>query len=361
MNKTLISLAALTVLASTGTASAQSSVTLSGIADAAVRSVSNEGLGSIKSMVSGSNSTSRLVFRGTEDLGGGWSAGFWLEHGIALDTGSSTSTTASGFWDRRSTVSLASKSIGELRLGRDFVPSYTAWSRYDPFSYVGVAGSNNLVSATPQGPIRSAFGTNPNTTVRSSNSVQWFLPAGLGGVEGALMVAAGEGGTPANGQHKLVAGRLGWAGGPVGVSVAHTRTENDLTTTGTFGDTTVGGTWNLGFLRLNAAWRQFKQNASKQTNVLGAVIVPVGTSEIRLSYVEADFSGRVGSTVIDANGVSQIGLGYVYNLSRRTAVYATASRVDNDGALALAVPGGPAGLGAGRTSTGYEAGVRHSF
>ena len=38
------------------------------------------------------------------------------------------------------------------RAGRDFVPTYVNWGRYDPFSYVGVAGANNFVSATPTGP-----------------------------------------------------------------------------------------------------------------------------------------------------------------------------------------------------------------
>ena len=64
--------------AATFTAQAQSTVVLGGMADAAVRSVSNQGLGSVKSMVSGSNSTSRLFFRGTETLGGGLTAGFHL-------------------------------------------------------------------------------------------------------------------------------------------------------------------------------------------------------------------------------------------------------------------------------------------
>ncbi|MFO1296457.1 MAG: porin [Rubrivivax sp.] len=64
-------LAAAALLATQG-AFAQSSVTLSSITDAAVRNVSNEGLGSVKSMVSSSNATSRLVVRGTEDLGGGF-------------------------------------------------------------------------------------------------------------------------------------------------------------------------------------------------------------------------------------------------------------------------------------------------
>ena len=138
---------AIAALATATAAQAQSSVTVSGIADAAVRVVSNEDRGSVKSLVSGSNSTSRLVFRGTEDLGDGLSAGFHLEHGIRLDSGEAVQSTQ--FWDRRSTVSLASRTLGELRAGRDFVPSYVAWTRHDPFSYVGVGGSTNLISATP--------------------------------------------------------------------------------------------------------------------------------------------------------------------------------------------------------------------
>lgn len=176
---------------------AQSTVTLAGVADCAARSVTNDGVCSIKSLVSGSNATSRLLFRGSEDLGGGLSAGFHLEHGIALDTGNAVG--GNQFWDRRATVSVASRSLGEVRLGRDFVPSYVSWSRYDPFSYVGVAGSNNLVSATPVGPIRSTFGTAANTTVRSSNAMQWLLPAGLGGLEGGVLAAASEGGVASAG------------------------------------------------------------------------------------------------------------------------------------------------------------------
>ena len=148
-------------------ASAQSGVTLSGIADAGVRWVGNDGVASAKSMVSGSNATSRIILRGTEDLGAGLSAGFHLEHGLILTNGAQASSTVGQFWDRRATVSLTSRSLGEVRAGRDFVPSYSNWSVFDPFSYVGAAGANNLISATPQGPIRAAFGTNPNTTVRA--------------------------------------------------------------------------------------------------------------------------------------------------------------------------------------------------
>lgn len=338
-------------------ACAQSSVTISGIADSAARRVSNQGAGSMASLVSGSNSTSRLIFRGVEDLGGGLSASFHLEHGIAMDTGNPTG----GFWDRRSTVSLSSKSLGELRLGRDFVPSYVSWSRYDPFSYVGAAGTNNFVSATPLGPIRSTFGSAGNTTVRSSNAIQALLPSGLGGLEGGLMVAAGEGSLASSGQHKVVGVRLGWAAGAINLSAAHTSTENDLTRSGKFGDTTVGGSYNLEVVKVNAAWRQFKQFNAKQTNVMLSGTAPVGRDEVKFSYLKANLAGRVGTTSIDSNDATQLGLGYVHNLSRRTALYATYSRISNSGAATFVVPGGPAVTAGGKSSTGYEAGIRHSF
>ena len=348
--------------ACTTTALAQSNVTLFGIADAAARSVSNSGRGSIKSLVSGSNSTSRIGFRGTEDMGGGLSAGFHLEHGITLDTGADASSAQ--FFDRRSTVSLASKTWGELRLGRDYTPTYSAWTRHDPFSYVGVAGSNNLVSATPTGAIRSAFGSNPNTTVRANNALQYFLPsdvAGLDGVDGSLMLAAGEGGLVANGVAKTIAARLGYGAGPVYISAATAISENSLTGLGDFKDNTVGASYNAGVARVSMAWRQFKQASAKQSNLLLGVVVPVGLGEIKLSWNRADMDGKVGSLSISANDATQLGLGYVHNLPKRTAVYATSSRIANTGAATFVVPGGPAGLLGGGSSTGYEAGVRHTF
>lgn len=339
---------------------AQSNVTLFGVADSAVRYVKNENVGSITSLVSGANQTSRLGFRGLEDLGGGLSAGFHIESGIALDTGAQT--TATQFWDRRATVSLLSKAAGEIRLGRDFVPAYTSWGRHDPFGYVGVASSGTFISTTPVGPIRSAYGTaGGNTTVRSSNAVQYITPSGLAGFEGALMVAAGEGGTAANGQHKLVGGRVGYVSPMFGITVAHDRVENDLTTSGKHTDTVIGGNVAFSIVRLTAAARQFKYATAKQTNILVGANIAVGSGEIKASFNRANMQGRVGATNIDANDASQIGLGYVHNLSKRTALYTTASRISNKGVATFAVPGGPAGLAGGRDSTGFEAGLRHTF
>lgn len=351
---------AVALFASGLTVGASAQVNLAGVADAAVRHVKNEGRGSISSLVSGSNSTSRLIFRGSEDLGSGLTAGFHLEHGIQLDIGTQASSTM--FWDRRSTISLTSASLGELRVGRDFVPSYVNWGRYDPFGYVGVAASSTFVTASQTGPIKAAFGSNANTLVRSSNAVQWLAPAGLAGVEGGVMVAAGEGGSATNGQHKVVGVRLGYAQKAFGVSAAFTRSENDLTTAGAFKDTAMGGTYDFGVVRMSLAWRRLAVADAKQTNLLVGAWIPVGTQgEAKLSWNRADLSGRVGGADIDANDATQIGVGYVHSLSKRSAVYGTLARVTNKGAATFAISGGPSGLAGGNASTGVEFGVRHIF
>ena len=336
-----------------------SSVALSGTLDLALRSVSNAGVDSLKSMVSGSNSTSRIALTGREDLGDGLAAGFHLEHGLLADTGTTASSTK--FWDRRTTVSLFGKSWGELRAGRDFVPSYTHWSRYDPFSYVGVARSANFVSASPTGPIKSAFGSNANTTVRADNAVQWLLPAGPGGLEGGLMFAAGEGGDVASGRAKVLGARLGIGDKVWGVAAALTTTENSQTTAGKFKDTALGGHFQSGDLRLAAAWRKFSYDQADQTLMLLAATWTQGQHELKASWNRSDLSGTVGSTAINANDASQLGLGYVYNLSRRSALYASYARLSNDGAAKFVIPDGASGITAGGTSSGYEVGIRHRF
>ena len=349
---------ALALIAPLGAASAQTAnVTLFGVADAAVRSVRNDGLSSLTSMVSGSNATSRWGLRGSEDVGNGLSAGFWLESGYAIDTGA----IISNLFDRRATVSIGSSKLGELRLGRDFVPSYSNWSRFDPFSYVGAASSSNFVSATPLGPVRTAFGSNPNTTVRSSNAVQYLLPSGLGGIEGGLMYAPDEAGTAANGLHKVIGARIGYAAGSIVVSAATTSTENSLNPGVKFRDSVIAGAYDFGVVKLSAALREFKILNAKQTNLLVGLVVPLGPGDLKLSYNRADLKGSVGSTNIGSNDGSQFGAGYVYNLSKRTVLYGTYSRITNKAAATFVVPGGATGLLGGKSSSGIEFGLRHTF
>jgi predicted porin len=63
---------------------------------------------------------------------------------------------------------------------------------------------------------------------------------------------------------------------------------------------------------------------------------------------------------VDANDANQFAVGYIYNLSKRTAIYSTAAYVKNKGTANFAVAAAPT-LVAGGKSTGLELGLRHSF
>ena len=68
-----------------GAAQAQSSVTLFGVVDVNVQRFDAGGVGKSTMVGNGGLSTSRIGFRGVEDLGGGLNAGFWLEGSINPD------------------------------------------------------------------------------------------------------------------------------------------------------------------------------------------------------------------------------------------------------------------------------------
>lgn len=121
-------------LVAAGSACAQSSVTIYGVVDVAASYTRGEGSGHRLRLVSGASQQSRLGFRGTEDLGGGMYAGFELEAGLNADTGagqpSNTNNQASGTGAggslsfNRKSVAVLGGPWGEVRVGRDYTPSF---------------------------------------------------------------------------------------------------------------------------------------------------------------------------------------------------------------------------------------------
>jgi predicted porin len=330
MKKSLLALAALTAFA--GVASAQSSVTLFGIVDLAARSVKNGNAGSIKSLSTNGQVSSRLGVRGVEDLGGGMRAGFWLEGDIVGDTGNPAGQT----WQRRSTVSLLG-SFGEVRLGRDFNPVFRTAVTHDPFAYVGVATLGNL---------RSAVYANaaPGVAARNDNAVMYFLPA-MGGLYGDVMVAAGEG---ARG-NKYMGGRLGYAAGPLNVSAAYGKSDRTGAMVDDLTAMVVGGSYNFGKVTIHGTYETVDYSTITRKLASVAAVVPTATGAFKAQYVRATNS-------------SLIGLGYVQFLSKRTSIYTNFGRVANKGPATFTASGsGPAGMRGGQTSTGYDVGIRHDF
>jgi predicted porin len=346
--KTSFKLVALAVLAATGAAAqAQSSLTLFGIADVAVRNVKNGGT-SVTSLSSGGINTSRLGVRGNEDLGGGLVAGFWLETGFNVDNG--TQSDSSRFWNRRSTVSLTN-SLGEVRLGRDFTPTYTGWSDFDVFGDNGVGAGGKFLQK---------FGTTVDTNTRADNQVSYFTPGNLGGFYGRLSAAAGEG----TSGKKYYGGRAGYAAGPVNVSLAYGQTTvTPLAGTGDdkLKSMTLGASYDLGVANLMGYYTEAKYASLKtDTYHIGAIVPVTALASLKVSYTKLSASGSLNGVSSDANDSSQVALGGIYSLSKRTALYASYARVNNKGNAAYVADSNPTAV-AGKASTGYEVGVRHAF
>ena len=378
MKKSLIALA---VLAAAGAASAQSSVTLFGIVDATVQHVSNSGGTSVTRLHNSGESSSRLGFRGTEDLGGGLSGSFWLEAGLNNDDGtgqtlstnnqfagvSGTALVAGGgeagrntranngtglVFNRRSTVSLAG-GFGEIRLGRDYTPQFWNLTVFDPYGTVGV-GTNLLLNSNP-------FPTN----VRASNTIGYFLPGNLGGFYGQIQAYRGENASNVanSGDGNGFGGRLGYAAGPVNVALATGRTNS--VAVGKMTQSNLGASWNFGVATVMAQVARDKIDAP--TNVKGrgyllGATVPVGAGLIKASVAQYTTDVAAGTDP----RARKYALGYVHNLSKRTAVYTTWARVKNNATSALsvfpgAVPGTLGGPTLGSSSSGYDLGIRHSF
>lgn len=118
----------------------------------------------------------------------------------------------------------------------------------------------------------------------------------------------------------------------------------------------AGPSYDLKTVKLFTLTNIAKFGARKQTAVEVAMAIPMGVGLLRASYHRADASGA-GT---DANDTHLVALGYVHNLSKRTALYGTISQVRNSGAAAYAVSTPPAGV-AGTTSKGCEVGLRHEF
>ena len=343
MKHTLIALAALSFAAA---ASAQSSsVTLFGVVDASVAHISSSG-NSVTGMANGGNSSSRLGFRGEEDLGGGLKAGFWLEGSVGVDDG-----TASGFkFDRRSTVSLLGN-FGEVRLGRDKTPAYQNLETFHAFGDTGMGAINghNLISSSATG---TSEGSNPK---RNSNMVSYLLPK-MGGVYGQISHSFGE--QSGNSSLQSSTGlRLGYANGPLNVAGAYGVARGGTAAAGVdYKTMNLGASYNFGVVTPMVLLASDRGNNKRVDLYSVGVKVPLGAGELRAAY--SWYKDKKSN-----NADSQrLALGYGYKLSKRTELYAAVARMSNDdnAKRKLGSSLAPTPI-AGKSMTGYEIGMRHNF
>jgi predicted porin len=167
MKKSLFALAATTAIA--GAAQAQSSVTVYGILDAGLSGgsyttvagpvtttlVNQTQKTTANSFAASNEQTSRLGFKGNEDLGGGASAFFTIEMGIAPmygnlsgssyknftgDVQNTSNGTGSAIDNRQTFVGLKKSGIGQVALGRQYTPVFNSGAATNPGQYNNIVG-----------------------------------------------------------------------------------------------------------------------------------------------------------------------------------------------------------------------------
>lgn len=338
-----------------GAAMAQTNVTIYGLADLGIDFQSGGPAGRVIKLSSGITTGSRLGFRGTEDLGGGLSAQFLLESGFAMDTGASTQ--GGLLFGRQIYVGLGN-SFGTVTMGRQYTSvNNTLCGEIDPFN-CGLAGTaSNLMSVggTP---------TNGGSGSRTNNALKYAIPT-IGGLSGDIVYGFGEvaGNSSAA---RTYGGSLAYKQGALTLVLAHNNV-NDATATNSAKVTFAGGKYDFGVAAVRAGVAVNKGAFSGGTNVpqpdsrdyIVGVSVPFGAGTFLASYIKKN-----DLTATD-NDASQIGIGYLYSLSKRTTLYTSYAHIHNTFGNTLTAPPrfytvGNA-LDGGTGDSAFNVGIRHTF
>jgi predicted porin len=415
MKKLLIASAALAMVA--GTAHAQSSVSVYGVLDVGYTeskfSQAGTAASDFKSAKTtntgngdGALSTSRLGFRGTEDLGSGLKANFMLEWDLT-DVGSgggakSAATTGQGRQDatlsaRESWVGISDAKLGEVKLGRMVTASHGVIAGNLAGYANNITGS--LYSAGPSGDFMAPqqisirphnvfadrlvtyisprisgvqataqYGENEiskNTDLAKGPNKSKFTDFSLTYVQGNLSLGAAQQKQSTNYNANLGADAAGdrtAAGALLNINQFYV----DQVTVGTpttrlssgkltYETTSYGGNYNFGVAQPFALRTEQKGSSEtgevfKRTATEIGVRVPVGAKLVGFaSMMDGEFK-YLQTEKMDISGYQ---LGALYNISKRTTAYVIAGKQENKGT------GLDTGFKAKTTQTAL--GVRHSF
>ncbi len=384
----LIALAALGTFA--GVASAQSSVTLYGVADVAIEYVNHVGVvpsaangfnpgpgNRVYRMDSGGLAGSRWGLRGVEDLGSGTKAIFVLESGFNLDTG--TLQQGGRIFGRNAYVGLQSDRYGQITFGRQYTSLFDVMANFVPAAY----GTLYEPSAVLLGPNFREDNTAKYKGVFGplSASAHWSFGAGLSLPQTAPggVASGGSGEVPGQFRRDTAYGAgLSYNGGPFGVAAGYDQLNPTIGTgTGTFKSAAVAASYTFGTTAKIMAGYRWNMNKDQRDVLIkrddfywiGASYKVIPALDLTVEYNYDNIKNLFGSTSV-ANPW-QVAFIATYGFSKRTDVYLTTAFSKNAGltldsaangyASSLAL-GNSYALGRGEsTMLGAAIGVRHKF
>jgi len=296
-----------------GTASAQSSVTLSGIVDGGIR-YTNSRAGTTYSMANnGWYTSNRFAFTGNEDLGGGWATYFRLESGFVLSTGALNNTNNLLF--KRASYIGVRGPYGNLVVGNQFTVAHDIVYNFDPFNLLypvviplsaataGFIMNNDVKYIASVGGLtvraeNSFGGVSGNFNAASSRALglqyhwQWLR---VGAAYSHRTILSGAVYQPDNyftTGAELTFGQLRLAGGYMNDNEAQNGLVPDVRTLNYWG----GATYDLSpTVRLGAAYYMTDLPNSHGKRSLGVASLTYALSKSTLLYAETDYTKYAGS------------------------------------------------------------------
>ncbi len=310
-------IAALATLAS-ASASAQSSVTIYGRLNVAAERQDLNGTKRTEM----TNASSRIGFKGYEDLGGGLFAGFQLEHGFNPDNGTASQPTQ--FWARQSEVNVGSKSLGTVRFG-----NFTSEAYYATADYVSLHNHDTGSSAD------ALYAYLP----RNTDKVGYHSPE-FGGFSFDLAAAAVDG---ASTGERAYDAALNFNAGALHIGAGYQK-EGDNNQFAVSALYTAGALTFGGYVQRDEGGYA-AVSAGNRTTVRLSAMYAIGLAEIHANV------GRAGeySNLSDSEA-TQYTVALNYNLSKRTKVYTYYTRL-NDSNVGLY----------GDDFNSFAVGLRHNF
>ncbi|MFX1674813.1 porin [Paraburkholderia sp. A2WS-5] len=361
----------MSLLVAAGSAAAQSSVTVYGVADTFIQFLGN-GAKHSWSERSGGNTGSSFGLRGSEDLGGSLKAVFTLENGYNISNGGFFVDSSALFY-RQAWVGLNHAQYGSLTLGRQYQPTFWAIYPTDPFRgnevlspLAAAASAVDMKTIATQ----SAQGRSSNSIVYQSPVVGGLklyamygfaatttlpIPQTMGNIFDVALTYSGYGfyaGLAYQNQHS---GSESVPGLPVALNLLGTERF------------VAALAYRIGIVNLQA---NYTYNRSKDA--------PAGSLAARLGAAHSYGIAEVGATIqatsadtIEIAGIERnvrgvhdntpgVEIGIDHLLSKRTTIYARAGYMKNNGTSTMSWPG-IAVSGANATQTMVALGMSHRF
>lgn len=398
MQKKLIALAVAGAFVAPAAFAADSNVTIYGVMDASFEIAKNgEAKNQAGAALSGTtvnrvtNNSSRIGFKGTEDLGNGLAAVWQVETGVSLDNGGDA-------WANRNTfVGLSGKTWGTVILGRHDTPYKLATRNLDVFGD-GTADNRNIMGAGATVTAAGAFGGYVGGAFNGRpNNVVAYISPNMNGFSAAVAYVAGAEGATNSGQKKGSAwsAMANYSNGPWYGALAYERHNiGNALAIGLVAATqdTSQHAWKAGVgykannLRVGFEYERTSDDLGNRTAGVGCGLLSGSTSnncfghnawnlgggytfgnnEVKLQYTKA---GDVGDGVANS-GAKQWTLGLDHNFSKRTKIYAMYTHLQNDDnasytlgvANSRVVTAADNGTGTGgATQSAWGFGMRHTF